>query len=245
MTHAPLEYDTLRGLVLTSAEPDPLARLTRAVGLAAELERTGDRLVDAFVSEARDAGRSWSQIGAALGVTKQAAQQRFVDRRPGPGYLGKRAKELMAVAVQEAQGLGHNYTGTEHVLLALSRADDQIASHALAALEITPEAVRAKIEEIVGVGEPRQWDCLGVRPNLKRALELALLESRRLGHSRIASEHLLLGMIRVEDSLAVEVHLGLGVEPRQVRAQLAEMIGVPARDLEGKPRRRPGALARR
>lgn len=241
VTEAPPELETLRGLVLSSAEPEPLARLRRAVGVALELEHTGDRLVDGFVADARDAGRSWSQIGAALGVTKQGAQQRFADRRPGPGYLGKRARELMAVAVEEARGLGHSYTGTEHLLLALTRADDLIASHALAALGITPDGVHAKIEQIAGVHEPRQWDCLGVRPHLKQALELALPEARRLGHSRIASEHLLLGIVRVEDSLAVEILRGLGAEPAQVRAQLADMLGVPVRELESKPRRLAGS----
>lgn len=128
------------------------------------------------------------------------------------------------------------------MLLALLAAGDQIAAHALGALGITADAVRARIREIVGARAPRDWEALGVRPNLKRTLELAQGEARRFGHSQIGSQHVLLALLRVDQALAVEILADLGADPSRVRSQLAEMLGVSVRQLEAKPGRRHGQL---
>jgi hypothetical protein len=254
-----LSVERLREQVISSTRPEPLERLARAVNLAIELEQRADRLVDSFVAEAREAGCSWAQIGVTLGVTKQAAQQRFgfVTRvepgmpsgravlQPRPEWLGALAGQLLAAAHEEARQLGHNYVGTEHMLLALLEDRDHIAAHALAALRVTADDVRAMTKETVGARDARQWDSLGVRPNLKRALQLSQDEARRLGHRRVGSEHILLGLVRVEDALAVKILKKLGASPKRVRARLAELIGVSVRELEAKPGRRRGRLTTR
>jgi ATP-dependent Clp protease ATP-binding subunit ClpC len=165
--------------------------------------------------------------------------------QPNPKWPGVFARQLFAGADEQARRLGHNYTGTEHMLLALLEAHDEIAFHALTALGITSAAVRAKIKDAVGIRGPRQWKSLGIRPELKQALDLSQREARRFGHSKPSSQHFLLGLIRVEDSLAVQILAELGADPRQIRAQLSEMLDISARELETKPGRRSARLTPR
>jgi hypothetical protein len=235
-----LSVESLRELLTSSTEPDPLARVAGAAQLAVDLQVSADQLVDGVVAEARQAAYSWAQIGGALGVTRQAAQQRFVTRtepRRAADVAGC-GDRFLAAAAAEARQLGSNYVGTEHMLLALLDAGDEIAAHALTALGITANAVRDRIREIVGARAPREWEALGVRPNVKRTLELAQREARRSGHSQIGSQHVLLALLRVDQALAVEILAGLGADPPRVRGQLAEMLGVTVRELEAKPVRR-------
>jgi hypothetical protein len=243
MADRSLGVESLRELLTSSTEPDPLARVAGAAQLAVELQLSADQLVDGVVAEARQANYSWAQIGGALGVTRQAAQQRFVTRvepaEPGKAaYVEGCGGRFLAAAAEEARELGGNYVGTEHMLLALLDAGDEIAAHALTALGITANAVRERIREIVGGRAPREWEALGVRPNLKRTLELAQREARRFGHSQIGSQHVLLALLRVDQALAVEILADLGADPPRVRGQLAEMLGVTVRELEARPVRR-------
>jgi ATP-dependent Clp protease ATP-binding subunit ClpA len=131
------------------------------------------------------------------------------------------------------------------MLLALLEARDEIACHALTALGVTSDAVRAKIKEAVGIGEPRLWNSLGIRPELKQALDLAQREAQRFGHSKPCSQHILLGLIRVEDSLAVQILTELDADPRRIRAQLAAMLGISEHELETRPGRRSARLTAR
>lgn len=248
MSDAAPSLESLRELLMSSKKADPLSRVSGAARLALDLQLTADRLVDGVVAEARRAGCSWAQIGLALGVTKQAAQQRFVTRvepvgRSQPDYLEDCGGRFLAAAAEEAGRLGGNYVGTEHMLLALLGASDQIGAHALTAVGITAEAVRDRIREIVGARASRDWEALGVRPDLKRTLELAQREARRFGHRQIASQHVLLALLRVEQCRAVEILADLGADPARVRTQLAEMLGVTVHQLEARPGRRRGQLS--
>src|SRR4051812_8282317 len=96
-------------VIQRAAGEDSLARLTAAVSVAEDVRDLADEVLDRFVSAARAEGRSWSEIGAVLGVTKQAAQQRYV---PPNG-------DLLALAGQHAYAFRHRYIGTEHLLAAL------------------------------------------------------------------------------------------------------------------------------
>src|SRR5262245_24232365 len=96
---------------------DPLAKVSEAQQRARTLADVGDQLVDHFISTARAAGASWSQLGDALGVSKQAAQQRWT-----PSIFSRftdRARHSIVIAQERARGLRHNYIGTEHLLLGL------------------------------------------------------------------------------------------------------------------------------
>src|SRR3954468_2548437 len=97
-----------------AASDEPLMRLSAAVVTAEDVRDRADELLDRFVEAARAAGRSWTEIGAVLGVTKQAAQQRFV--APGASDFAAGARALLPVADRHARGFRHRYVGTEHLL---------------------------------------------------------------------------------------------------------------------------------
>jgi Clp amino terminal domain, pathogenicity island component len=177
----------------------PLERLATAVELAERVRSTADELVDHFVQSARAAGCSWTEIGGALGVTKQAAQQRFVnvatpDETWPPG-LDAAAGAAFARAANEARALGHHYVGPEHLLLGLLAQPEELAARALEALGVTPEAVRARVVERLRPAAPRPGGSLGVAPQTKRLLELARTLAKRLGHRCARTEHVLLAAV--------------------------------------------------
>src|SRR5919201_872399 len=152
-----------------------------------------------FVQAARAAGCSWAEIGSRLGVSKQAAQQRFVAVAPTgeawPPGLDEGAGAAFASAAGEARALGHYYVGPEHLLLALLAQPEELAARALGALGVTAEAVRARVVERLPPSQPRPGGSLGVAPQTKRQLELARTLAKRLGHRCARTEHLLLAAV--------------------------------------------------
>jgi hypothetical protein len=223
-----------------------LDRLGAAVGVVDELRSDGDQLLDRFVGEARREGCSWTQIGETLGISKQAAHQRFLPADQASGGWPAHATDLVRRAIvagqHEARQMGHNYLGTEHVLLGLLAERDGIAHHALAALGVDETAVRARIAADIGVGPSRQWDPAGVAPRLKRALELARSHARALGHRCMNTEHLLLAFGDIGDSVAAQILSDLNAPPDVVRRQLATMLGLDEDEL--RPRRHRRRLRR-
>src|SRR5262245_11349332 len=136
-----LDSDALAVIVRRrAASPAPLDRLGAAVGLAEDLRVHGDRLLDRFVEEARGAGCSWTEIGATLGISKQAAHQRFLTACDATGGWPPNATGLvraaLATAQEEARSMGHPRLATEHALLGLVAERDGAAAHALSALGV-------------------------------------------------------------------------------------------------------------
>ena len=224
-----------------------LDRLEAAVAVVEELRAVGDEVLDRFVAEARAGGCSWAQVGAALGVSKQAAQQRF----PAGGPLGRWAEEVsdgvraaMVAAQEEARGLGHDYIGTEHLLLALLAQTDGLAAASLAALGVTREELVARTREVISSEAPNQCEPLGMAPRLKRALELARAEARRLGHRRVETEHLLLAIARLDEGVGARLLRDIGAPPARVREEVARRLGVEPGWLAPPPRRRARLLRR-
>ena len=217
---------------------DPLDLLASAARRQQELSDVGEKLLDHFVQQARSVGCSWSQIGTALGVSKQAAQQRHSTLR---SFIGKfvggveaakghafkrftsRARQAVVLGQEEARTLRHDYMGTEHLLLGLLAEGGGVAAQALQQAGITLDAVRAEIEEIVGRGEamPR-----GHIP-FKKMLELALREALHLGHNFLGTEHVLLGLIREGEGLATQVLVKLGANLDQLRGNVLVLLEKP------------------
>jgi hypothetical protein len=237
-----LDVDRLARLVDERAvSPAALDQLAAAVSVVEELRAVGDRLLDRFVVTARKEGRSWTEIGESLGVSKQAAHQRFVtvERPPlWPANATDLVRAAMATAERESRRMGHNYLGTEHVLLGLLAETDGIAAHALAALHVELAGARARIEAEIGTDPERRWDALGVMPRLKRALEIARSHADELGHRCINTEHVLLGFLDVSDCMAAEILRQLGAPPEAVREQLAGTLRVEPERLRARSRRR-------
>src|SRR3954451_24919426 len=123
-----------------AASPAALDRLRAAVLVVEDVRAQGDKLLDRFVATARQERCSWSEIGEVLGVSKQAAHQRFLAVEQAPGTWPVHATDLVRAAVAtgelEARRMGHNYLGTEHVLLGLLAQHDGVAAHALEAFGV-------------------------------------------------------------------------------------------------------------
>ena len=148
----------------------PLDRLRAAVDVADEVSQASQEALDRFVADARDAKHSWAEIGAVLDVTRQAAQQRFAGAPPGgeawPPDASDTVQAAFVAAQEDARALGHNYLGTEHVLLGLLAQSDGLAAHVLADVGVTREGVLSRIEQIIGRGGERRWESLGVAPKV-------------------------------------------------------------------------------
>ena len=206
MPDAPRLDDLIDLVHATASSDDPIAELEAAASLKSDLDELTDALLGHFVDQARRAGRSWSQIGAALGVTKQAAQQRHASVATSPltlmGRFTERARATVEAAQEVARSLGHPYVGTEHLLLAQFTQPESIAAKVLAEAGIEKGAIEAKVLELVeGSEEPLTGD-IPYTPRAKKCLELALREALDLGHNYLGTEHILLGILREGEGFA-------------------------------------------
>ena len=136
----------------------------------------------------------------------------------------ERARRVLTLAQEEAQRLNHNYIGTEHLLLGLVREQEGVAARVLKNLGLNPDQVRKAVENTVGRGRRTMMGQTGLTPRTKRVIELAVDEARRMGHHYIGTEHLLLGLVREGDGIAVDVLKSLGVDLDMVRSQTTRAI---------------------
>jgi ATP-dependent Clp protease ATP-binding subunit ClpC len=135
-----------------------------------------------------------------------------------------RARRVVVLAQEEARLLNHNYIGTEHILLGLVHEGEGVAAKAMAAMEISLEAVRQQVEEIIGRGKEAQAGHIPFTPRAKKVLELSLRESLQLGHDYIGTEHILLGLIREGEGVAAQVLVRLGADLNRVRQQVIQLL---------------------
>ncbi len=141
----------------------------------------------------------------------------------------ERARRVLSLAQEEAEAFNHRYIGTEHILLGLLREGEGTAARVLADLGVDAEKVRGAIEFIVGRSERTVSKERELTAQAKKALEYALDEARRLSHSYIGTEHLLLGLLRGRDNVASSVLDNVGASPEMVRRQLLQVLQeVPA-----------------
>ncbi len=122
-----------------------------------------------------------------------------------------RAKAVLEIANDIALELGHNYVGTEHLLYGLAKEGSGVASKALEIQNVTDELILGKIEELIGLGEKQLDQIAGLTPRTKRVIENAYIESKKLGSAYIGTEHLLIGIMREADCIAVRILLELNV----------------------------------
>jgi ATP-dependent Clp protease ATP-binding subunit ClpC len=141
----------------------------------------------------------------------------------------ERARKVIILAREEAIRLGHNFVGTEHLLLGLIREGDGLAVAILKKLNVNVAAVKAEIEKIVAVGtEFSPAGEIPFTPQAKKVLEYAISEARSLGHNYIGTEHLLLGLIREGEGIASLVLRDFGVSVAAAKAQAQELLGEQA-----------------
>jgi hypothetical protein len=145
-----------------------------------------------------------------------------------------RARRVLVLAQEEARLLNHNFIGTEHLLLGLIQENEGVAAQALAQLEISLDAVRAKVEEAIGRSDAVLDGSPPFTPRSKKVLELALREALQRGHNYIGTEHLLLGLVREGEGVAAQVLVGLGADLARVRHVVVQLLsGHSGRELVG------------
>jgi hypothetical protein len=239
----PLTTDELAAVVAARAgDSSPAGRLGAAIELGRELSDLGDALIGRHVGEARAAGLSWTEIGRMFGTSKQAVQQRYsaATTEPGewPGRWTQGVRRALDQAGQDARALGHDYIGTEHVLLALVSAEGGIAAAALRDLGVARDRILATSCMRPGFSGRSQQECLALMPRLKQALEHSRRIADRLDAKLADTEHVLAGIVAVPDSMAVEILRRLGVKVADVHAALAERLQVEPQRLGAARRRR-------
>lgn len=155
----------------------------------------------------------------------------------------KRAEKALEYAGDLAQGFGHNYIGTEHILYGLVKEGSGVASQVLNMQKITAENVVEEIEVLIGKGDKSQnRGEIGFTPRSKRVIENAFLEARKLGSEFIGTEHLLIGIMREGDSVAVRIMMDLNVNPQKLYNEIVKVInedenaGVSDKQPKGKAR---------
>src|SRR3970282_628655 len=140
----------------------------------------------------------------------------------------ERARRVLTLAQEEAHRFNHNYIGTEHILLGLVREGDGVAAKVLANLGVELNKVRSAVEFIIGRGARTVLGEIGLTPRAKKVIELAVDEARRLNHSYIGTEHLLLGLVREGEGIAAGVLESLGVNLERVRAETTRILSQSA-----------------
>ena len=185
------------------AEADqPLGRLQTASTLVRELAEIGDAALGYFVDQARHGGHSWSEIGEALGVSKQAAQQKQTVRLSlglNPQTFARftdRARAVVAASEPIARKLGHGYIGTEHLLLALYQQPEGVAAQILVDAGVPAHKAEEAVARQVGAPSVVPEGKLPFTPRAMAVYSGALASAVEMGHNYIGTEHLLVGLAR-------------------------------------------------
>ncbi|MGW4369593.1 Clp protease N-terminal domain-containing protein [Nocardia takedensis] len=223
--------DLINGI--KKARPDNvLDQLSDAVVAGSHLGELADHLIGHFVDQARRSGASWTDIGESMGVTKQAAQKRFVPKTPGDasdmdpnaGFakFTSRARAVAVASQEEARTAGNPLIGTGHLVLGLLSEPDGLAVKLIQDSGVTVEAVRTAITAGLPAPEGEVPALVPYSPEARKALELTFREALRLGHNYIGTEHILLALLEQENGAGPLTDLGLDKAP--IEAKLAQVL---------------------
>jgi hypothetical protein len=200
-----------------------LARISEAHLRAQTLSGLGDQLVGHYVGQAKQAGASWSEIGDAIGVSKQAAQQRHA-----PAAFERFTdlnRHAIVLAQEAARTHKHDLIGTEHILLGLLGEPRGLAYEVLMAKTGSEQNIRDAIEEAMPpAGKKAPRGHIAFRPESKEVIEQAHRASAGLGHDWVGTEHLLLGLIRAQESRAAQILRNLGFTPDELHETVSTKI---------------------
>ncbi|HEV2640301.1 MAG TPA: Clp protease N-terminal domain-containing protein [Actinocrinis sp.] len=251
MTETPVSLDKLIAFVKNlSPEGGPLENLSDAVAVGSEVNEVSDSLIGHFVDRARSSGASWSEIGASMGVTKQAAQKRFVIKwgDDNPMVAGRRfsrfsrftprARHCVAEALAAARAAGAESVEVEHLVAGLTAEPLGLAAVVMHQAGATDEQVRAVFLPPGTVFTPSsagtagtagtdtdtdtdtEIDHIPFSEDAKSALVATLHAALNLGHNYIGTEHILLGVLHLAGP-AAEKLADLGVTPEFTHESLA------------------------
>jgi hypothetical protein len=219
---------------IRNAHSDALDQLSDAVIVADHLGEVADHLIGHFVDQARRSGASWTDIGRSMGVTKQAAQQRFVPKEPaapsdldprqGFSRFTKKARNAVVTAQNEAHAASNDEIRPEHLVLGLLSDPGALAAEVILAQGVPLDTVRQAIIATLPPAASRMPALIPFDQRARKALELTFREALRLGHDDIGTEDILLALLELEDGTGVLSSLGIDkatVEARIVAARAA------------------------
>ncbi|MGH1552636.1 Clp protease N-terminal domain-containing protein [Streptomyces sp. L7] len=214
---------------IKKVHPAPLDQLQDAVIAADHLGDVADHLIGHFVDQARRSGASWTDIGKSMGVTRQAAQKRFVakesadlDLSQGFSRYTVRARNVVMAAHNAAVAARNSEGRPEHLVLGLLAEPDALAGKAITAQGVALDAVRQAATAALPPAADEVPDLVPYGPDAKKVLELTFREALRLGHNYIGTEHILLALLEQENGEGVLN--GLGIDKPTSERHIAEML---------------------
>lgn len=226
---APIRLDSLiEGI--KKARTEPLEQLSEAVVVGEYLGDVADHLIGHFVDQARRSGASWTDIGKSMGVTKQAAQKRFVpkgdiaDLNPNQGFgrFTDRARRVVMAAQNEARAAQNDEIGPAHLVLGLLSEPEAFAAMAIRAQDVTLDAVRDAATGALPEGAAPVGELIPFNGTARKVLELTFREALRLGHNYVGTEHILLALLEQEDGDGVLS--GLGIDKARAETWIADAL---------------------
>ncbi|MGQ4417136.1 Clp protease N-terminal domain-containing protein [Streptomyces sp. SAS_269] len=195
---------------IKKVHPEPLDQLQDAVIAADHLDDVADHLIGHFVDQARRSGASWTDIGKSMGVTRQAAQKRFVpkesadlDLSQGFSRYTPRARNVVMSAHNEAVAAHHSEGRPEHLVLGLLAEPEGLAAKAITTQGVPLDTVRQAAAAALPPAAENAPELVPYGPEAKKVLELTFREALRLGHNYIGTEHLLLALLEHENGTGV------------------------------------------
>jgi hypothetical protein len=220
--------DLIEGI--KKVHPEVLEQLSNAVIVADHLGDVADHLIGHFVDQARRSGASWTDIGRSMGVSKQAAQKRFVakgaepDLDPSQGFnrFTERARNVVMAAQNEAQAARNDEIQTGHLVLGLLVEPDGLAAQTIVAHGISLDSVRTAVTATLPPAVETVPALVPFDAGAKKALELTFREALRLGHNYVGTEHILLAILEHEDGAGPLA--GLGLDKAAAEADITEAV---------------------
>ncbi|MEU4271472.1 Clp protease N-terminal domain-containing protein [Streptomyces sp. NPDC026092] len=226
----PVRLDDLIEAIKKS-NTDALDQLSNAVIAADHLGDVADHLIGHFVDQARRSGASWTDIGKSMGVTRQAAQKRFVPKDPdtekmdpnaGFSRFTPRARNVVVASQNEATAARNAEIAPGHVALGLLAEPEGLAVLWMASQGVTPEALREAVTPTLPPAAEEVPALVPYDAAAKKVLELTFREALRLGHNYVGTEHVLLALLEFEDGEGVLT--GLGLTKARAEADIAATI---------------------
>ncbi|GAA2448718.1 Clp protease N-terminal domain-containing protein [Streptomyces glaucus] len=221
--------------VIKKVHAEPLEQLQDAVLAGEYLGEVADHLIGHFVDQARRSGASWTDIGRSMGVTRQAAQKRFVPKEsagldPNQGFnrYTPRARNAVMAAHEAARAAGNAEGVPEHLVLGLLAEPEGLAAKAIAEQGVTLDAVREAAAAALPPAVEEAPELVPYGSAAKKVLELTFREALRLGHNYVGTEHLLLALLEHENGTGVLS--GLGLDKGRTEEYLAEALSLIARE---------------
>ncbi|MGW1537038.1 Clp protease N-terminal domain-containing protein [Streptomyces aureus] len=208
---------------------DALDQLQNAVIVADHMSDVADHLIGHFVDQARRSGASWTDIGRSMGVTRQAAQKRFVpkaeadlDPSQGFGRYTEKARRAVMVAHEQCKALGGTAGLPAHLVLGLIGEPDSIGARAVTAQGVSLDTVREAALAALPPAAEEVPELVPYGPAAKKVLELTFREALRLGHNYVGTEHILLALLEFENGEGVLS--GAGVDKAAAEGHIARML---------------------